>query len=279
MKTLSIEDYAKSIVCGKDQRVLITPRLAEEFLKRNDNNRKISYAYVNSYAKMMKEGKWDKTGEPISFNTEGKLEDGQHRLKAIIMSGKSVEMLVSTQNKVNGTYDENRRRTAVNFANRYFKEDDSRYSNGKTISTINSVLRATGRVGGRRIASVEITEFIENNRSIVDRWLNTVPTTSNNGTPTPVRGAMFLALADGVDEKTMRKFYDILYTGFMNEEKDKSVIAFRNWLLNQKANTGFAMTDIIYKRTQYALKKYIEGKATEKSYEPKELIWAGENLK
>lgn len=78
----------------KTETVLVTPELASKFLATQIKNRPVTTANLDHYSRMMKEGKWELNGEAIKFNTEGNLIDGQHRLRAVIRSGKSVSMLV-----------------------------------------------------------------------------------------------------------------------------------------------------------------------------------------
>jgi hypothetical protein len=73
---------------------LISPQIAEEYLKRNRKNRKISEKQVKRLAREMANGRWSLNGEPIQFNSDGDLINGQHRLSAIVLSGVSVYILV-----------------------------------------------------------------------------------------------------------------------------------------------------------------------------------------
>lgn len=75
--------------------VSVTPELAATWLATNtEKNRRLSKVTVNRYAQDMLRGKWLATGEAIKFDCDGKLIDGQHRLSAVVVSKKSVEMLV-----------------------------------------------------------------------------------------------------------------------------------------------------------------------------------------
>lgn len=65
----------------------ITPAKAQEYLRTNDANRPISKVYVRSYADTMRRGAWLMNGVPIIFDTEGRLLDGQHRLRAVVEAG------------------------------------------------------------------------------------------------------------------------------------------------------------------------------------------------
>lgn len=74
----------------------ITPDLAEEMLARNiRRNRQIRAKVVEQYAQAMTEGRWVTTAQGISFDKTGNLDNGQHRLSAIIKSGVTVRMAVA----------------------------------------------------------------------------------------------------------------------------------------------------------------------------------------
>jgi len=55
------------------------------------HNRKLRRRLWERYADAMRANQWKLTGEPIKFNTKGELIDGQHRLTAIVESGKTIE--------------------------------------------------------------------------------------------------------------------------------------------------------------------------------------------
>lgn len=77
------------------EEMLITPKMAEEWLTRNVHNRPVSDATVNKFALDMANGKWTLTHQGIAFDTRHRLADGQHRLWAIFMSGVPVKMMVT----------------------------------------------------------------------------------------------------------------------------------------------------------------------------------------
>lgn len=75
--------------------VTIDPEMAQKHLKSNHmKQRNLSPSLVTHYAQQMKAGQWLLNGEPIIFDNDGNLLDGQHRLHSIIKSGVSCEMLV-----------------------------------------------------------------------------------------------------------------------------------------------------------------------------------------
>lgn len=101
----------------------ITPEIAAGWLKKfNLSNRKILKSHVNAIARDIRNGHWMMNAQPITFNGdpftgEALLLNGQHRLKAVIASGVSVEMMVATgvEKEAFMTYDTHSRHTHGKF--------------------------------------------------------------------------------------------------------------------------------------------------------------------
>lgn len=74
----------------------VTPEIAKEILKRNINNRPLNSSHVRFLSSQMKRGLWLFDGTPIKLTVQGSLLDGQHRLTAIVESGKSFDFLFVT---------------------------------------------------------------------------------------------------------------------------------------------------------------------------------------
>lgn len=73
----------------------ITPEIAERYLKHNyKGNRPVTWSRVESMASDMRDGAWEVTHQGICFDIHGDLIDGQHRLRAVILSGVTVQILV-----------------------------------------------------------------------------------------------------------------------------------------------------------------------------------------
>lgn len=73
---------------------IVTPTMAAEWLKLNNNNRNMRSGNVAMYARDMTADNWRVTGQAIQFDRDGNLIDGQHRLQAVIKAGRSVMFLV-----------------------------------------------------------------------------------------------------------------------------------------------------------------------------------------
>ena len=73
----------------------IGPALAARYLEKNYRNRPIQKNHIRDICNEMINGRWKENGEPIIFSHHG-LEDGQHRLHAVVKTGLSFRFLVVT---------------------------------------------------------------------------------------------------------------------------------------------------------------------------------------
>lgn len=71
---------------------LVTPEIAGFLLALNTGNRPMANASVDRFVAILRRGAWLNTGEPVIVSAEGILSDGQHRLRAVQVSGIAAEM-------------------------------------------------------------------------------------------------------------------------------------------------------------------------------------------
>lgn len=74
-------------------RVLVVPGVAAELLRRNPDNRNISAVKAEHYARDMAAGRWAENGETVIVSQSGELNDGQHRMQAVIDSNSVIPFL------------------------------------------------------------------------------------------------------------------------------------------------------------------------------------------
>ncbi len=74
----------------------VTPEQAKVWLagKTPESLRLPNERHVQALAADMTSGQWRLTGDGLSFNKDGKLFDGQHRLAAVVHANVTVKMLV-----------------------------------------------------------------------------------------------------------------------------------------------------------------------------------------
>lgn len=91
----------------------ITPAKAKEYLDKSGGNRNISKPVVESYAASMRAGKWLLNGEAITFDIDGVLLNGHHRLHAVILAQVPIKTFVTrgVEHECFTTYDCGRHRT------------------------------------------------------------------------------------------------------------------------------------------------------------------------
>ena len=94
--------------------VYITPEIAQHYLGFNTQNRKESESSISFLTQQMNKGLFIENGESIVFDENMKLTDGQHRLMAIIKSGKSYHIPVVKGVNITSmaTYDTGKNRSA-----------------------------------------------------------------------------------------------------------------------------------------------------------------------
>ena len=74
----------------------ITPEMAKYILKyHNNDNRKLIKSQVNKIVASIRKDGWIFDGQPITFNVEGNLTEGQHRLHAIVITGVTAKCNIS----------------------------------------------------------------------------------------------------------------------------------------------------------------------------------------
>lgn len=115
------------------QHVLVDAAMAKAMLDRNDpRNRALKPAWVAEWVQVIRAGKWLYTHQGVAFNTDALIQDGQHRLTAVVETEIPVEFQVSV-----GMPDEN------------FKVLDS--GHGRTAG---SVLSMEGFTNGTTLAAM-----------------------------------------------------------------------------------------------------------------------------
>jgi hypothetical protein len=73
----------------------ISPDAGERLLARNTKNRPIGKTKLSIYAQNMIDGVFPLTSSAIAFDWDGALNNGQHRLMAVVESGMTVKFLVA----------------------------------------------------------------------------------------------------------------------------------------------------------------------------------------
>lgn len=76
--------------------MLVTAAIAEGWLMRNTHNRPIRQSGIDDLVGILERGEWRTNDSAIAFDIHGVLQNGQHRLWAIFLTGIAVRVLVAT---------------------------------------------------------------------------------------------------------------------------------------------------------------------------------------
>lgn len=235
---------------------LVTKEMAEEWLQHNDRNRSVSSARASAYAHDMEEGNWSFTGETVVFYSDGMLKDGQHRLRAIVKTGKPQWMIL-----VRGIP------TTVTIHDKH-----SPRSTGNTmeLSGFAANLRSTSIIGAVKLfyrlfkpgviaSDSDVMNFVMQNKDLLIKANSCVFVGAKNSImrKAPIVAAIFSALYCGMPEEEVMEFCRVAATGFATSEYDSPAIVLRNSLLTSAySDSGMQFRETLYRITCLALADY-----------------------
>lgn len=221
---------------------MVTPERARQLLGKSRNPRPLSKTVVANYADQMLHGMWDYNGDPIRVNSDDELIDGQHRLNAIIQSGKAQKMLIihGLPNDVFKTVDVGKKRSAGDLL---AIEGHAYYVNAAAVAR--SLLIYDSGVywaaeAARKIdykpSPKAIVEYVEKNPDVMENMSRIFGTKHNKGIvrlagPTPI--GMAYTLARRVNEKKADDFLDGV-SGEVSTTKTDPRWVVRDFLMRQK---------------------------------------------
>lgn len=219
----------------------INPKRAAEILEGNEVNRVIKQAVVLDYAKQMREGKWyANTGEAIKITSSKRLIDGQHRMLAVIESGKTISFMFV--NEMSGDaykyIDQGRVRSGY----------DTLHVHGvQKPRMMAAIIRAhygllngskTGRTASLVLSNLELTQEYDSRPEL---WREVISLTEsyykqfNRVLPASLLGGL-LVFFRSIDEENANSFMSKLCAGVGLKEKDPLTFL-RNRLVNEKLST------------------------------------------
>lgn len=150
--------------------VVITPKLAAQWLKTISRQRPISDATVQMYVEQVKAGKWELSGQTIVFSDTGHLLDGQHRLMAVERAGKSIECVVvrGVKESVYDVLDTGRKRNTRD-ALVAAGIDHAGFALASAVTWILRFQRGVSTNRGKRaVTNREAVEFVEQHRDVLN---------------------------------------------------------------------------------------------------------------
>lgn len=92
----------------------IDPDQARRYLRQNIGNRRLSNPHIEALARDLAQDRWMFNAQPICFARTGQLLNGQHRLHAVLLANRSLEVMVvrGLDEVAHSTYDNHSKRRA-----------------------------------------------------------------------------------------------------------------------------------------------------------------------
>lgn len=258
----------------------ITPELAKEYLKHNDSNRSLRRTRILQYAHDMKEGKWNLTGQGITFGKDGNLLDGQHRLHAVVFADVPVDFLVVTDADVVATYDCGLSRSIVDRFKLAGKGNGPIYTPaGQAIIRLCYLIEKYNSVlANISPTTADIEMYIDRNVDDLNWACNLMEAKHNNlrGLRRSVISATLYCIYKlnvGLTKYDVEHICEVLKTGVQTYEYDVPIIAVRNKLIITTSSAGNGVNKELFLRLQYMCKQYINRSTTLRTVCPKENIY------
>lgn len=215
---------------------MITPDMASQFLKKNDNNRKLNMGVVKKYAEDIKNGNWRLNGETIVISRHGTLKNGQHRLNAIVLANTPAQMLVvyDVEDSIN-YYDRGWSRSTSNILQM------NGYPRSVCDPAIAGALRLLIMESGFKSPSdaqiIKTVDYFQTTHS-----LSIAYDSISYGANHPIckkagcAAAAIVASHYGIDDRMLKSFFAVVNTGFSESAEQYAGIVVRNFILQKKGN-------------------------------------------
>lgn len=234
----------------------ITPAKAELYLNRNKGNRSLREGVVEKYAHDMRTGKWTDCIDPIAFYEDGDIADGQHRLFAIVESGKTITFLVlhGVPRDAGLNIDTGITRTVV---------DNARIS-GLDLGLSNVLVSAAPFYQNGEFKKVALSN--SDRLAIVAKYRPELEWAISNG-PTgkglrnaPILSAVARAYKAGVDPERLKKFCVVLSKGLSDGVQDSAAITLRNYIITREKKIAHTESRDLFLKTMNAISYFIRRK-------------------
>ena len=238
----------------------ITPEMALDYLSHNrPNNRIIRNGTVEKYKRDMLNGRWNisTTDNKITFNEDGELIDGQHRLTAIVKAGIPVRMRVYRDVDNSAVvFDRGATRTTLD---RWSMSGQYPYLTAQVISCAKGVYRC---LFNKNPTDDEVGSLLEKD---YDRFY-LAHLVCRRGTTTAIcrkvgcMTAAFFALKDGVREDDLFNFFEIANTGLPNASQNFTpALVLRNQIQGYSFSGGYKQNTTLLNITTQAIWDYVHG--------------------
>ena len=205
---------------------LITPEKAQVFLNANPGTRKLIDGLVEKYAADMAAENWTDCPAPIVIYFDGTIADGQHRLWAILESGKAQHFYVVRHfdRKAGLNLDNGRGRTLVD--NARISGEDPSLSNALVALAL---FYDVGNVNRQTLSNRERLTVIAKHREPCV-WALTHGPSGKGYRNASILAAIARAKAAGAEADRLQRFSKVLSSGLSEGPADFAAVTLRNYI-------------------------------------------------
>jgi hypothetical protein len=238
--------------------MMVTPFMAENWLRKNVMNRRVQTDRVAQYAAAMSRGAWRFTHQGIAFFDDDTLADGQHRLLAIQKSETTVKMQV--------TFGLAKKEAAPHIDDQMPRNvTHSAAILGTPVSTfIVACARQLfeqyvtqhdiGLWSRMKIDNEMLMQFIEASRPALEF---SAPTVRTKGLRSAGVRSVFAAAWYTVDRDRLASFKTHFETGVIESQADTAAIRLRDWVMTTPV-AGHSINVESRKRAAAAIASYLD---------------------
>lgn len=238
----------------KTELMLVTPAQAQEWLTwKNPNNRPLNERIAKTYARDMLAGKWTKSSQGIAFNTRGELTNGQHRLRAIVISNVSVMLNVTTDEPLDAVtnHDQNKSRSISDNLKIHG------FGDWATASFVSVFRNCYHNISGGKFTQAETEVLIAPLAESIRFAADNLRPKDGLSVPAALKATVALAFYYGADKERLLDFCQMYRSGEINGSADNAVIKLRDKLASYKRMTGGSAQSAIFDLSQSALSKFL----------------------
>ena len=229
-------------------KVLITPDVASDYLKKNINNRPLSKHHIDQIVRAIKNNEWIYNGESIKFDTLGNLLDGQHRLHAIISANIPVEseVIFELSPTIFKTLDQTKKRNLSDF----IAISGAEWWVEKSALTRHLFFYRTMSYETKKVlysthTSSQLFDFYIQNKAEIDDTIMHCRHLKRNGMIIQFSKIVFIYnVFSKIDLNNANKFLNDLLTGY-NLVTGSPIAALRETQIKEKMYNQFRISNII----------------------------------
>lgn len=229
----------------KTEIVTVTPAMAEKWITKTNNVRGLNEYRAKEMGEQMAKGDWELNGESIKFDTTGNLIDGQHRLRAAIISGTSFQTIVVRNVKSANNVDTGYKRSLYQVLAHEGYTDSVRI--GPAINYIINYRRHKSFRPSGKAPKVSVNEgvrFMQENPGLQDIYHNLAGTKNAFGRDS-MHMALYFLFREATDAETVDKFYLPLISG-VNLKADSPIYHLRERLIREHSSLNRTLPAQLY---------------------------------